>query len=419
MVKRKSIILLVSGVILVAFAACNSHITSLESHLDDVSYDASIETLCADYEGIDFDIQDTFDVYAFEKVPENFNEFDIEPAGGNIDNWWGRHRPLFYNMPLSFAELVGREVYIEWWLARSYEEIYSVSVPVAFIQYFNISREDFTRASEDRRYLLESIGVSPGINSHFELYDIDLIFSFDNERINRHFLWENTPFAREFGMGMEIGNHRHLFYNMPAPFVELVGREVFFDWRDARSQWERENESIAVGFINYFNISQEDFTAANEVMREIWENEGFTTEYGSSFEVYPVDLIFSMDAEAIREFFRIQPPPQITTTYLPNASFDVLYTATFQAVSDTPITWSVVPPNLSTGFNTLPPGLRLDPITGTLSGVIPHMTWMGANPTFTFTIRAEDDFRYSTQQLSITASPLQYVPDPPPDEPSR
>ena len=135
-------------------------------------------------------------------------------------------------------------------------------------------------------------------------------------------MWENTPSTRYFGEGMEYGqSRRSLFYNLPAPFVNLVGREQFIEWRHNRSAYERDNESIAISFIRYFDISKEDFTKANEETRQIWALQGFYNEEfrdrsferilsqgllipDKSFllEVFDVELVFTFDNERINEF---------------------------------------------------------------------------------------------------------------------
>jgi len=262
----------------------------------------------SDYDS-DFDNDTTSEAFendncpTAEDDPTSSLDSDYEKDLDTGDFYIGKFRPLFYDMPLPFAELVGRDVFHKWLLSRSNEERENENVAVSFIKHFNISREDFTRANEELRQGWADHEASPADSSSFELYPVDLIFTFDNERINRYFLWENSPVTDEFGLGMKIGNARPLFYNMPAPFANLVGRETFIEWKHSRSPNEKANEAIAVSFIKYFNISREAFTAANEEVRQVWERQGLTAAQGSEFEVYDVDLIFSFDNERINEFF--------------------------------------------------------------------------------------------------------------------
>ena len=143
-----------------------------------------------------------------------------------------------------------------------------------------------------------------------ELYPIYLIFSFDNQRINEYFKWENSPFSVEFGLHSEIGNFRLLHYNMPAPFMVLVGRENFIAWRNSRSTEEILTENIAISFINYFDISIGDFTNANnDFVASHLNLARRQPRVNSRWEIYPVDLIFTFDNEAINEFFRWENSP--------------------------------------------------------------------------------------------------------------
>jgi hypothetical protein len=234
----------------------------------------------------------------------SFTEDPNSGYGGGFDI--GTYRLIYYNLPGYFADLVGRDVCNAWDSARSREERDNECIAVSFIRDFNISKEDFIKANEEIVQIWAEFEAFPGESSSFELYPIDLIFTFDNERINYYFLWENSPVAKEFGMGMENGRYRHLFYNMPAPFVNLVDRNVFLDWKRARSDEERENEAIAISFIRDFKISKEDFNRANEEMRQIWAKNVYTPEESSWYEVYPVELLFSASPSSVEGSRRIK-----------------------------------------------------------------------------------------------------------------
>jgi len=139
---------------------------------------------------LDLDSNDGFGLYYEEDFCEG--DFDIR-----------KFRPIFYDMPVSFVELVGREVFRNWLMSRSDEESENENVAVSFIKYFNINREDFIRANEELRQLWADLRFIPAGS---ELYPVDLIFTFDNDRINRYFLWENSlnPQEREFGRGEKM-----------------------------------------------------------------------------------------------------------------------------------------------------------------------------------------------------------------------
>ena len=216
-----------------------------------------------------------------------------------------RFRSVFYTLPAPFPRLIRWEGFYEWKDSRSLREIENENIAVAFVRYFNISQADFAMANEPRSQAwLRDRNNIYRFNSVFEPQPVDLIFTFDDALINEYFLLENSPVPSEFlSRGFPEGNRRPLHYNMPAPFLEIVGRVEFIDWRRNRSDEERENENIAVSFIRHFNVSQEDFARANDEMYYVWNSLRTVNHNSSRVEIYPVDLLFSGDTELINEFF--------------------------------------------------------------------------------------------------------------------
>jgi hypothetical protein len=125
-------------------------------------------------------------------------------VGGEYEH--GAFRPIYYDLPAPFADLVGRDAYHEWHGARSEYERNNICVAVGFVQHFNISKGDFTAANEELLRIWTNIGVSPDESSMYELYPVDLIFTFDNKAINEFFLWENSPIESERNMGITDNN---------------------------------------------------------------------------------------------------------------------------------------------------------------------------------------------------------------------
>jgi len=112
----------------------------------------------------------------------------------------GRYRTIFYALPYHFVRIIGIETYDRWQLSRSNEQFHNEIIAVTFVRDFNISREDFQRANDAQRQWWESFNLSPNGGVLYELYPVELIFSFDNERINEFFRWENSIFAHEIGL---------------------------------------------------------------------------------------------------------------------------------------------------------------------------------------------------------------------------
>ena len=106
----------------------------------------------------------------------------------------GLYRPIYYSMGITYIKLVGKETYNEWENSRSEEERNNECIAVSFVKRFNIKREDIEQANKEKIAIWEEAGVDLMANAAYEVYDVDLIYTFDNEKINEFFLWENGPY---------------------------------------------------------------------------------------------------------------------------------------------------------------------------------------------------------------------------------
>jgi len=134
-------------------------------------------------------------------IPDSVYQDSEETAiGGDWDDL-GAYRPIYYVMGKPFLDIVGRDAYFEWDLSRSNEDIENECVAVTFIKEFDVSKEDFAKANEELRQIWLSTGSSPEISSSYEVYPVDLIYTFDNDAINEYFLWENSPIQADHSLG--------------------------------------------------------------------------------------------------------------------------------------------------------------------------------------------------------------------------
>ena len=124
---------------------------------------------------------------------------DIE--GHDLEDWsLGRFRPIYYDLSIAFVDLVDEKEYDQWYYNRTSTEYHNECVAVSFIKRFNINKEDFSRANERMRQIWKEIDHSTEDGSVYELYPVDLIYTFDNNKINEFFLWENSIYAHEVGL---------------------------------------------------------------------------------------------------------------------------------------------------------------------------------------------------------------------------
>jgi len=130
--------------------------------------------------------------------PDTWPDRGTYPDGHDLGDFvLGKYRPAFYSLPYPFATLVGTEVFSIWERSRNADEFHNECAAVSFIRDFNISREDFERANNE----LQSSQTNPlRYKSHNELQPVDLIYTFDNAKINEFFIWENSIYAHEIGL---------------------------------------------------------------------------------------------------------------------------------------------------------------------------------------------------------------------------
>ena len=82
----------------------------------------------------------------------------------------------------------------EWQISRSWVEYYNEYIAVSFVKHFNIPNGDFEKANNEAREYLVANGYDIENDPKYEIYDVDLIYTLDNELINTHFLWENGSY---------------------------------------------------------------------------------------------------------------------------------------------------------------------------------------------------------------------------------
>lgn len=126
---------------------------------------------------------------------------DPDASGGSILTQ--KYRDRYYNITAPFVELVGRDICLAWYdsLGENYdpgEE--NVMLMKSFIQHFNISRQDFDRCViEDAKWISEAYPPCMNPKDYAaqeldELYNGDIIYTFDDEIINNYYRSEQYAY---------------------------------------------------------------------------------------------------------------------------------------------------------------------------------------------------------------------------------
>lgn len=128
------------------------------------------------------------------------NETKTDNGGGYIES--GKYRQRYNNVPYDFVILVGEKEFDRW-----YDEIYEFnpdkSQIVSFVQYFNISKEDFEKANLQMAKSFAEFNPTMRPLDYenqqtYEIYNADIIYTFDDEIINEYYLTPDYPYCADF-----------------------------------------------------------------------------------------------------------------------------------------------------------------------------------------------------------------------------
>lgn len=119
-----------------------------------------------------------------------------------------KYRNNYYQIPAFFAEIVNQDIFSAWekeYYANNYSDDTNVMVMVDFIKEFDISKEDFERANLKYAYFIDEvyshICLDPQdyADQEFqEIYNTEIIYTFDNDLINEYYLGIDYPFLNEY-----------------------------------------------------------------------------------------------------------------------------------------------------------------------------------------------------------------------------
>ncbi|MBQ2974695.1 MAG: hypothetical protein IJE19_10100 [Clostridia bacterium] len=143
-----------------------------------------------------------------------------KPDQGGAELLPRKYRNNYYSVPASFSKIVGRAAYSEWedeYLAENYPDDSNEMVMVAYVKAFDISKEDFERANlEYAKFIRDTyshICLDPqdyADQEMQEIYNADIIYTFDNEVINEYYLGIDYPFLNEYQYvdALEAGTYK-------------------------------------------------------------------------------------------------------------------------------------------------------------------------------------------------------------------
>ena len=117
-----------------------------------------------------------------------------------------KYRIAFYSVPGPFIKLVDREDFFEWRETIDDTSEAEIMVMKLFVQHYNISREDFDKANTEwAKFIKDEFSENPCLNpkdfanqEDDEVYNADIVYSFDDDTINAYYLSPNYPYTYEY-----------------------------------------------------------------------------------------------------------------------------------------------------------------------------------------------------------------------------
>jgi len=182
---KKTIALTVILVLLVLTVACEKE-------------EESNATTTTTETGQTHEILSTSTIYQIDNSKED--ETKNDNGGGYIES--GKYRQCYYDVPYDFVILVGEKEFDRW-----YDEIYEFnpdkSQIVSFVQYFNISKEVFEKTNLQMAKSFAEFNPTMRPMDYenqqtYEIYNADIIYTFDDEIINEYYLTPEYPYCADF-----------------------------------------------------------------------------------------------------------------------------------------------------------------------------------------------------------------------------
>lgn len=161
-----------------------------------------------------------------------------------------KYRTRFYSIPGVFADLVGRDNYYEWINTVDYTESAEKMVMLQFIQYFGISREQFDKANlQFAKIVRDDLDGRPCMNPKDyanqiddEIFNGDVIFTFDDAVINEYYLSPEYPYLYAFEYDEAVEKGEYLSQTEVWVDVEQMETEIIAKYGEVEQVEDDENE---------------------------------------------------------------------------------------------------------------------------------------------------------------------------------
>ena len=174
-------------------------------------------------------------IYQIDNSKED--ETKNDNGGGYIES--SKYRQCYYHVPVYFIELVGEEEYHNW-----NNEIYEFDQDEikigSFVRYFNISKEVFEKTNLQMAKDFVEWGEKPTLRpmdyenqQTYEIYNADIIYTFDDEIINKYYLTPDYPYCADFEYEAAVRRGEYTSQTEEWVDVEAMEAEIIAKYGEA------------------------------------------------------------------------------------------------------------------------------------------------------------------------------------------
>lgn len=168
-------------------------------------------------------------------------KIENDEGGGEIVQ--EKYRQCYYNISYQLSLLVDENELKDWEevvYAKDPNETNEMVVKL-FVQHFNISKEDFEKANlEAAKVIYDPNSPPPSMNPKdyinqemFELYNPDIIYTFDDEIINEYYLSGEYPFVYESDFEEAVASGEHTPLTEDWIDIEQMEAEIIAKYGEA------------------------------------------------------------------------------------------------------------------------------------------------------------------------------------------
>lgn len=168
------------------------------------------------------------------------NETKNDNGGGYIES--DKYRLRYYAIPYQFISIVNREEYSEWKkvvLTQS-ENDTNIMRMVRFVKDFKISKEIFEKVNLQMAKDFVEWGEKPTLRpldyenqQTYEIYNADIIYTFDDDIINEYYLTPDYPYCADFEYEAAVKRGEYTSQTEEWVDVEALEAEIIAKYGEA------------------------------------------------------------------------------------------------------------------------------------------------------------------------------------------